>query len=193
MGEKNNNFPLKGVRKIVAFLFEATERVRESASPATPRSHCERPPSCVPGREAAHRDEGPGMPVSARGICRAEHSAFLLLLNMFLVHKGLKGHFTMWLTCIASLFHPIVESTQQSRSNRRTHRDAVFAALRTQQTEDRTREGWRAGGRREAGHLRLRSTGICSSHTSCCSRQRPAARLAGNAVTSERLLGGERS
>ena len=45
-----------------------------------------------PGREAAHRDEGPGMPVSARGICRAEHSAFLLLLNMFLVHKGLKGH-----------------------------------------------------------------------------------------------------
>lgn len=48
MGEKNN-FPLKGVRKIVAFLFEATECVRKSASPATPRSHCVRPLRHVPG------------------------------------------------------------------------------------------------------------------------------------------------
>ena len=84
-----------------------------------------------PGREAANRDEGPGMPVSARGICWAEHSAFLLPFNMFLVYKGLKGHFTMWLTRITSLFHPTVKSTQQSRSNGCTRRDAVFAALQT--------------------------------------------------------------
>ena len=41
MEKTPKTFPLNGVRKIVVFLFEATEGVRESANSASPRSYCE--------------------------------------------------------------------------------------------------------------------------------------------------------
>lgn len=47
--------PLKGARKIVVFLCEATEYVRENANQATPRSHCDGRASAEEGSEASEQ------------------------------------------------------------------------------------------------------------------------------------------
>lgn len=111
--------PLGKGRRIVVFLFEATECVRESASRTAAIGHCDSHASASAGFEAVGaKVKGPHRTFRSCVIstCHAEHSAVLLVLNILFVHHHTKNTLkSCFLLCCLGLHQTGISTKKRLR------------------------------------------------------------------------------